>query len=204
LSELEKKLYYYYGQKEKKAGEVRKESEEGVVLRQGRILIMLDKLVEDSEFLYPYYRFQEEGYIVDVVASKAHETYVGKHGVPFTSNLSPDRVLIDDFDGLIIPGGRAPDYMRTDKRLVDIVKEACQKGKVVAAICHGPQMLIEADVLRGRMVTCWKSVATDVKNAGAVFLDEAAVVDGNLVTSRSPADLPHFCRETIRLLRKAR
>ena len=169
-----------------------------------KILIMLDKGVEDVEFLYPFYRFQEEGYDVNVVASKANETYVGKHGVPMTSNLSPDQVKIEDYDGLIIPGGRAPDYMRTNKALVNIVKEAFSKGKIVAAICHGPQMLIEADVLRGRKVTCWKSVATDVKNAGATFLDEPAVIDGNMVTSRSPADLPSFCKETIKLLQKAR
>ena len=166
-----------------------------------KILIMLDKGVEDAEFLYPYYRFQEEGYTVDVVASRANETYLGKHGVQFTSNLSPKEVKVENYDGLIIPGGWAPDYMRTNNELVNIVKEAFSKGKVVAAICHGPQMLIEADVLRGRKVTCWKSVVTDVKNAGAIFLDEKAVVDANMVTSRSPADLPSFCKETIRLLR---
>jgi protease I len=191
-----KKKLYYYNKKEKKASEFRKPS-------GGRMLIMLDKLVEDSEFLYPFYRFQEEGYAVDVVAPKAKETYAGKHGVPFTSNLSPDRVKIDDYDGLIIPGGRAPDYMRTNRGLVEIVKEAFQKDKIVAAICHGPQMLIEADVLRGRKITCWKSVVTDVKNAGAVFIDEAAVVDGNMVTSRSPSDLPQFCKEIIKLLRNS-
>jgi protease I len=167
-----------------------------------KILIMLDRGVEDAEFLYPYYRFQEAGYAVDVVASKAHETYVGKHGVPLTSDLSPDGVKIEDYDGLIIPGGKAPDRMRINKRLVDIVKEAVSKGKVVAAICHGPQMLIEADVLRGRKVTCWKSLVTDVKNAGATFLDEEAVIDGNMVTSRSPADLPSFCKATIKLLQE--
>ena len=169
-----------------------------------KILIMLDKGVEDAEFLYPYYRFQEEGYTVDVVASRANETYLGKHGVPFTSNLSPKEVKVENYDGLIIPGGWAPDYMRTNNELVNIVKEAFSKGKVVAAICHGPQMLIEADVLRGRKVTCWKSVVTDVKNAGAIFLDEKVVVDANMVTSRSPADLPSFCKETIRLLQKTR
>ena len=92
--------------------------------------------------------------------------------------------------------------MRTDTGLVKIVKEAFVKGKVVAAICHGPQMLIEADALRDKRATCWRSVTTDLKNAGAKFIDEAAVVDGNIVTSRSPTDLPNFCRETIRLLKK--
>jgi protease I len=165
-----------------------------------RILIMLDDGVEDAEFLYPYYRFQEAGYHVDVVASKAKETYTGKHGVPMRSDVAPDQVNVEEYEGLVIPGGRAPDLMRTDKGLVDIVKNAFTKGLVVGAVCHGPQMLVEADVVRGKKATCWKSVITDLKNAGAVFIDEAAVIDDKLVTSRSPADLPVFCKEMIRLL----
>jgi len=167
-----------------------------------KVLIMVDEGVEDVEFLYPYYRFQEEGYQVDVVASKAKEIYLGKHGVPIKSDLSPKEVNIDDYSALIIPGGRAPNRMRINEGLVNIVKEAYKKGKVIAAVCHGPQMLIEADVLRGKKATCWKSVATDLKNAGATFIDAPAVVDGKLVTSRFPGDLPKFCQETIRLLEK--
>jgi len=167
-----------------------------------KVLIMVDEGVEDVEFLYPYYRFQEEGYQVDVVASKAKETYLGKHGVPIKSDLSPKEVNIDDYDALIIPGGRAPDRMRINEGLVNIVKEAYKKDKIIAAVCHGPQMLIEADVLRGKKATCWKSVATDLKNAGATFIDAPAVVDGRLVTSRFPSDLPKFCQETIKLLER--
>lgn len=167
-----------------------------------KVLIMVDEGVEDAEFLYPYYRFQEEGYKVDVVASKAKETYRGKHGVPIRSNLSPKEVNVDEYDALIIPGGKAPDRMRINKGLVNIVKEANEKGKVIAAVCHGPQMLIEADIIRGKKATCWKSVTTDLKNAGAKFIDAPAVVDGNIVTSRFPADLPKFCQETIKLLKK--
>jgi len=167
-----------------------------------KILIMVDEGVEDVEFIYPYYRFQEEGYKVDIVGSKAKETYTGKHGVPITSDLSPEKVNVDDYDAVIIPGGRAPDRMRINKGLVNIVKEAYKKNKVIAAVCHGPQMMIEADILRGKKATCWKSVATDLKNAGAIFIDAPAVVDGNMVTSRFPADLPKFCQETIKLLKK--
>lgn len=122
---------------------------------------------------------------------------------PITSNLSPKEVNVDEYDALIIPGGRAPDGMRINKGLVDIVREANEKGKVIAAVCHGPQMLIEADILRGKKATCWKSVTTDLKNAGAKFIDAPAVVDGNIVTSRFPADLPKFCQETIKLLKKS-
>jgi len=163
---------------------------------------MVDEGVEDVEFLYPYYRFQEEGYEVDVVGSKAKETYLGKHGVPIKTDLSPEEANVDEYDAVVIPGGRAPDRMRINKGLVKIVKEAYEKGKVIAAVCHGPQMLIEADILRGKKATCWKSVVTDLKNAGATFIDAPAVVDGKLVTSRSPADLPKFCQETIKLLKK--
>jgi protease I len=166
-----------------------------------KVLILVADGVEDSEFLYPFYRFKEEGYTVDVVGSKAKQTYTGKRGIPFRSDLAPNEVNVEEYSAVIIPGGSAPDRMRTDKGLVDIVKNACEKGKVVAAICHGPQMLIEADVVRGKKATCWKSVATDLQNAGATFVDAPVVVDGALVTSRFPPDLPRFCQETIKLLK---
>ncbi len=166
-----------------------------------KVLIMVDNGVEDVEFLYPYYRFQEAGFGVEVVASKAKETYRGKHGVPIKSDLSPNQVDINEYDALIIPGGRAPDRMRTDEGLVKIVKDAYREKKVIAAVCHGPQMLIEADLLKDKKATCWRSVTTDLKNAGATFIDSPAVVDGRMVTSRSPADLPKFCQEIIKLLK---
>lgn len=166
-----------------------------------KVLIMIGNGFEDSEFLYPYYRLQEAGYKVDVVGSESKATYVGKHGVPFKSDLSPEEVDVDAYEAVIIPGGAAPDRMRLNKGLVGIVKTAHEKGKVIAAICHGPQMLIEADVLRDRKATCWYSVATDLKNAAATYVDAPVVVDGKIVTSRFPADLPKFCEETLRLLR---
>jgi protease I len=118
------------------------------------------------------------------------------------SDLSPEEVKIEDYDALIIPGGRAPDRMRINKSLVKIVKDAYNKGKVIAAVCHGPQMLIEADLLRGKKATCYRSVVTDLKNAGANYVDAPVVVDGKIVTSRFPDDLPIFCQETIKLLKK--
>ena len=168
-----------------------------------KVLMLIDNGAEDAEFVYSYFRFQEEGYKVEVVGAKANETYVGKHGVPLKSDLSPEQVKLAEYDVVVIPGGRAPDIMRTNKALVQIVKDAYAKGMVIAAVCHGPQMLIETDVLRGKKATCWKSVATDLRNACAVFVDAPVVVDGNLVTSRIPADLPQFCREALRLLKKA-
>jgi len=165
-----------------------------------KVLLFVDNGFEDRELMYPYYRFQEAGYKVDVVGPKAKITYNGEHGLTMESGLSPKDVNIDDYVAIIIPGGRAPDRMRTDKGLVDLAKEAFQKRKVIAAICHGPQLLIEAGVVKGKKATCYVSVSTDLKNAGGIYLDKSVVVDGNLVTSRFPADLPDFCRETLKLL----
>ena len=163
-------------------------------------MILLENGVEDSEFIYPYYRFQEEGYKMDIVTPQAKKEFVGKHGIPFRSEFSPGDVDLNDYDAVIIPGGQALDRMRIHPDIVQLVKEANSKGKVIAAVCHGPQMLIEADIVRGKTVTSWPSVRTDLKNAGANVVDEPAVVDGNIVTSRSPDDLPDFCKATIKLL----
>jgi len=116
--------------------------------------------------------------------------------------LSPDQVNLDIYAAVIIPGGRGPDKMRLNEGLVDIVKEVNKKGLVIAAVCHAPQVLIEADIVRGRTMTSWPSVRTDLKNAGANVVDQSAVIDGNIVTSRRPSDLPDFCKTTISLLHK--
>lgn len=166
-----------------------------------KILIFIENGFEDAEFIYPYYRFQEEGYTVDIVGPKGGETYSGKHGVPFKAELSPKEVQVTEYDAIVIPGGRAPDRMRINTDLVNIVKQAHRNGRLIAAVCHGPQMLIEADIVRGRKATCWKSVATDLKNAGAQYFDRPVIVDGNIVTSRQPADLPVFCKQAIDLLK---
>ena len=137
---------------------------------------------------------------MDIVAPLSKKEYVGKRGVSFTSEFSPSDIDLDDYDAIIIPGGQAPDRMRIYSDIVKLVEEANRKGKVIAAVCHGPQMLIEADIVRGKTVTSWPSVRTDLKNAGATVVDEPAVVDGNIVTSRSPHDLPDFCKATIKLL----
>ena len=137
---------------------------------------------------------------MDIVAPLSKKEYVGKRGVSFTSEFSPSDIDLDDYDAIIIPGGQAPDRMRIYSDIVKLVEEANSKGKVIAAVCHGPQMLIEADIVRGKTVTSWPSVRTDLKNAGATVVDEPAVVDGNIVTSRSPNDLPDFCKATIKLL----
>jgi protease I len=165
-----------------------------------KVLVFVHNGFEDRELMIPYFRFQEAGYKVDVVGPEANTTYKGEYGLTIKSHVSPEDINIDDYVAIMIPGGRAPDRMRTNKGLVKLAEEAFQKGKVIAAICHGPQLLIEADVVKGKKATCYVSVSTDLKNAGGIYLDKSVVVDGNLVTSRFPADLPDFCRETLKLL----
>ncbi len=168
-----------------------------------KILIFLENGFEDSEFIYPYYRFQEEGYKMDIVAPKTNHVYTGEHGVSFMSEFSPEQININEYDAVIIPGGRAPDKMRVNEGLVSIVKEVNKKNIAIAAVCHGPQVLISAEIVCGKTMTSWPSVRTDLKNAGAnVVVDKSAVTDGNIVTSRWPADLPDFCAATIDLLKK--
>jgi protease I len=166
-----------------------------------RVIILVEDGFEDRELIYPYYRLREAGFEVKIVGPRADGSYRGEYGLSINADFSPKKVNIDDCVAIVIPGGRAPDRMRTNAELVELAKSAFQKGKVVAAICHGPQLLIEADVLDGKRVTCYASVSTDVKNAGGIYEDSSVVVDGNLVTSRFPADLPNFCKAILKLLK---
>lgn len=165
-----------------------------------KMMILVENGFEDREFMYPYYRLQETGYDMKIVGPEAKEVYRGEYWLSVKSDFSPAEINIDDYVAIIIPGGRAPDRMRTNKGLVELAKAAFQKGKVIAAICHGAQLLIEADVLKGKRATCYVSVATDLKNAGGIYEDSPVVVDGKLVTSRFPADLPQFCKAIVELL----
>ena len=165
-----------------------------------KVLILIGNNFEDRELIYPYYRFQEAGYTVKVVGSSVKTTYIGLHGMPWETDLGPDDVKVNDYKAFVIVGGHAPDKMRQDPALVKIVKDAFDAGKVVGAICHGPQLLIEADLLRGKRATCYKAIVTDVKNAGALYEDKQVVVDGNLVTSQHPRDLPVFVKSMLKLL----
>jgi protease I len=165
-----------------------------------KIAVLVENGFEDVELLYPYYRFQEAGYRVEVVGPEAGVVYSGKKGGSITSTLAPGDVDLDEYAAVIVPGGWAPDRMRTKPGLVQLVKDADSKGLVIAAICHAAQLLVEADILRGRKLTCVRSVITDVRNAGGEYLDQEVVVDGNLVTSRTPPDMPAWCRETLRVL----
>jgi protease I len=165
--------------------------------------MFVDQLYNDQELWVPYYRLQEAGAEVVLIGAKAGETYHSKHGLPATAKKSYAEVRADEFDGLVIPGGYAPDHMRRHQAAIDFVREIHRQGKLVAAICHAGWLLVSAGVLKGRKATCFFSIKDDIVNAGALYEDAEVVVDGNLVTSRKPDDLPAFCRAAIRVLTEA-
>lgn len=167
-----------------------------------RALILVADNVEDLEFFYPYYRLLEEGFDVDV-ATPDGQKIVGKHGYDFKPNASFAQVNASDYDLLVLPGGKAPETVRLQPEAVEIAKTMLESDKTVAAICHGVQTLISADVLHGRKATCWKGIRDDLKAAGAEYFDREVVVDGNLISSRSPEDLPAFCREMFAAVKQA-
>jgi protease I len=172
------------------------------VLDGKRIAILAEEDFEDSELIEPLRSMKNAGARVVIVGTGSKESYRGKRGNASVSvDTTADKVKIEDFDAVIIPGGYAPDKMRRDPSMVELVKKAYELGKVVAAICHGPQLLISANIVRGRKVTSWPSIAVDLENAGADWVDAPVVQDGNLITSRKPADLPRFNKAIIEALR---
>jgi protease I len=167
-----------------------------------RVAILAEEDFEDSELIEPMRAMKNAGAKVVVVGSASKETYRGKRGsATVRVDTTADKVEAKDFDAIIIPGGYAPDKMRLYQPMVDLVRTAYESGKVVAAICHGPQLLISAGIVRGHRVTSWPSVVIDLKNAGADWVDAPVVQDGNLITSRKPADLPRFNKTIIEALR---
>jgi protease I len=155
---------------------------------------------EDTELLVPYYRLQEEGIDIDLAAPEKGKIK-GKHGYEIEANKSIGEVKPEDYDILILPGGKAPAKVRQQKKALEIAKYFFEKNKPVSAICHGPQTLITAGLIKGRHATSYKSVAPEMKEAGANYEDKEVIVDGNLVTSRQPSDLPAFMRETMKKLK---
>ncbi|MEK7668829.1 MAG: type 1 glutamine amidotransferase domain-containing protein [Gemmatimonadota bacterium] len=167
---------------------------------QGKtVLIFAAPHYEDLELWVPKIRLEEEGAVV-VVAGLGDKVYAGKKGYPVTVDRHVDDVYAEEYDGLVIPGGWAPDVMRRSDKLLRITREIAAAGKPVAFICHAAWVPVSAGMLKGRRVTCVRAIKDDVVNAGAEYVDEPVVVDGNLISSRTPADLPHFCRALIAAL----
>jgi len=166
-----------------------------------RIAILAEEGFEDSELIEPMRAMKNAGVKVLILGTGSQQSYKGKRGrITATVDSVTDKVNAKDFDGIIVPGGNAPDKMRLHQSMVDLVRKAHDAGKLIAAVCHGPQLLISADIVNGRRVTSWPSIAVDLRNAGAEWVDAPVVQDGNIITARKPADLPRFNEAIIKAL----
>ena len=166
---------------------------------QSALLAFVDDIYEDLELWYPRLRLEEAGYAVRLAAHEV-KTYSGKHGYPATADLLLDDARSTDFVGLLIPGGFMPDKLRRDAKVLALTREFFEQGKLVAFICHGGWIPISAKILKGRKATGSRGIKDDLENAGALWVDEPVVVDGNLVSSRTPVDLPHFAKAMVQFL----
>ncbi len=165
------------------------------------VLFLLGEGFEDLEFFYPYYRLIEEGFKV-TVAGKSKSKVTGKRGYTFEPHITFEEVNPEKYSALVIPGGKSPANIRDDPNVKRIVKYFMEKSKPVAAICHGPQVLISAGVVKGRKLTSWFEVSKEIIEAGGEYVNTEVYVEGNLITSRHPGDLPYFARELIKALKK--
>ncbi len=171
-------------------------------LKGKRALVLVEELYEDLEFWYPVLRLREEGVQVVVIGPKKLCAYRSKHGYVAESDASVQETDAKDYDAVVIPGGYAPDMMRRHPEMVKLVARAFQLNKVVAAICHAGWMLASAEIVKGKKLTSFFSIKDDMVHAGAIHLDQEVVVDGNLITSRQPSDLPAFMRAIIEAMSK--
>jgi protease I len=171
-----------------------------MTLEGKRLAVLAENSYQELELWYPLLRLREAGAEVLVVGTGSADTYTSKLGYPVQVDVAADQVSAASLDAIVVPGGYAPDLMRRYPAMVNLVREAFEQGKIVAAICHAGWMLVSAGVLSGKKATCFFSIKDDVINAGASYVDAEVVRDGNLITSRVPADLPAFCRAIIAAL----
>lgn len=164
------------------------------------ILIFVHEVYEDLELWYPKIRLEEAGFKIHVAGPEAGKIYTGKHGYPCKSDISIDQIQAESFAGLVIPGGFAPDKLRRIPKVLDIVQQMHKAKKPIAFICHAGWVPISAKILRNRHVTGVSAIKDDLENAGAHFFDHPVVVDENLISSRTPADLPDFCKALLKFL----
>ncbi len=167
-----------------------------------KIAILVEQQNEDIELLYPYYRLLEEGYEVDLIGSDKNTSYKGKVGYTMISDYSSGEAKAEEYDAVIIPGGFSPDFMRRNNNTKNFVREMDKRNKIIAAICHGPWMMASSCDIKGKDITGFFSIEDDLVNAGANYVDKEVVVEGNLITSRTPKDLPIFMKTIIAELEK--
>jgi protease I len=164
------------------------------------IAILVADFYDDLELYYPFYRLQEEGMTVHLIGALKNQSYKSKHGMIVTSEFAANEVNPAHYDGLVIPGGFSPDYMRRSKEMVAFAKGFAQLNRPIAAICHGPWLMASVCDLKGRKLTSFYSIQDDLVHAGAIYVDAPVVVDGNYVTSRTPKDLPVFVKAFIQIV----
>lgn len=170
-------------------------------LKGKKICMIADDGFEDTELMYPLYRLKyEAGANVVLAGVKKGASLTGKNGLPVTTDAAIKDMNADDFDMLVIPGGQSPDHLRIHPEAIKIVQDFDKRGKPIASVCHGVQLLITARVLNGKKATGWKSLVVDIEDAGATYLDKPLVVDGNYIFSRQPSDLGYFCDAIIGML----
>jgi protease I len=173
-------------------------------LKGKTIAVLVEQQYQELEVWYPYYRLKEAGATVLMVGPEAGKTYPSNLGYPAKSDKAAKDVSASSLEGIVIPGGFAPDYFRRDPATIQLVKDVFAQGKVVAAICHGPWVLCSTPALKGKRATCFFAIKDDVTNAGATYVDEETVVDGNLITARKPDDLPAFTTAILKGLAATR
>jgi len=166
-------------------------------LKDKKVITVVEDDFEDSELLYPHYRLQEEGAICHIVGKESEAVYKGKYGVPVTTDYSFEQINIEEYDAILVPGGWAPDKLRRYKEVIDMVKFMNDEDRVIGQICHAGWVLISADILKGKHVTSTPGIKDDMTNAGAHWHNEEVVVDGSLVSSRRPPDLPAYGRALV-------
>ncbi len=161
-------------------------------LQGKRVAVLVEQQYQEMEVWYPVYRLREAGCVVELVGPEAGKTYASKLGYPAKATLSAKDASAADFAAVVIPGGFSPDYIRRSEPMLKLVRDALAQNKPVAAICHGPWVLCSTTGLKGRKVTCFHSIKDDVTNAGGTYVDQEVCIDGNVITSRTPEDLPAF------------
>lgn len=166
------------------------------------VAILVEDIYQDQEVWYPYFRLKEEGYKVIVVGTGRAPIYKSKHGYEIKEDMAVGEARRKNFDAVIIPGGYAPDILRRYEDVNRFVADLFKKGKVVASICHGGWVLASAEILKGRTITSFFAIKDDLVHAGAKFVDKEVVVDGNLITSRKPEDLPAFMKAILKQLKQ--